>query len=161
MNFLPFEIQEKILQFVEDPVPCHFVCRLWRKLLLAANRGGIQCFGVYTIVLAMRGDWQLIRWACKSGADIPERVVDLASASGNLEILVWFAKKGIVGSHRTYGLAAANGHLHILKWLATEDECWQRFASYTNYMAMRAYPIKQIQVSEWVCQETGEVYSWN
>lgn len=120
MDHLPNEMIYYILYFC-DPIPCRFVCRLWRELLCSESvKMKIQN---YIETLAEKGYLNLMKWAELNGAPWTGYICVNAALGGHISVLewIWEMKKWTDLSQSICAAAAQNGHLEVLKWLLSKE----------------------------------------
>jgi hypothetical protein len=120
MEQLPNELTYYILTFC-DPVPCRFVCGLWRSLI-PFDWENVRD---YTQKLAKSGQLNLLKWARGNDASWNEWVCTYAARGGHLEVLKWARENGAPWNESVCTYAARGGHLETLKW-ARENGASQR-----------------------------------
>jgi hypothetical protein len=117
---IPNEIVQFILYFIDDPIPCRFVCRLWRDLLLLSVKSD------YTTMLVRSGYFGLLKWARTNGAPWGELIYTHAAIKGRLDILDWLQENNCPFDNVTYNCVVRNDCLDVLKWLRMNEIPWNR-----------------------------------
>lgn len=147
MNALSDDLVGYILQFVDDPIPCKFVCKTWR--ILSTQTYLLPSRDEYIEFLFLSGQLKLMKWMIKGlncSWAVKRNRLDMlmwlranniswgpstcthAAHNGNLEMLEWLYLNDAPWWTFTCNAAAANGHLHILKWAHKNAIPWDRKA---------------------------------
>lgn len=139
-------------------------------MVMAATENQFECvkwlreqgcpFGRTCEVSAIRGNFEILKWAIDNGAELNPFVCSGIATHGNLELLKWAREIGCPWDVKTCSQAALSGNFELLQWVRENGCEWDKFtavkAAMSGNIAMFKWVIKSgCPYDNAVCEEAA------